>query len=125
MWMTAGALRELEAERDELENAGRELSQLEQARLIELRELIAGADTSPKPDDGLVEPGMRITVAFSDGSTEEFLLSNRSIDDLQTVSLDSPIGSAINGHHVGDEVTFTTPTGASQAITITAATPHA
>lgn len=122
--MTPRALRELEAERDELESPGRDLTQLEQARLIELRELIAGADTSPKPDDGLVEPGMRVTVRFADGSSEEFLLTNRSLDDMQTVSLDSPIGAAINGHHVGDEVTFTTPTGASQAITITAAIPH-
>ena len=125
MWMTASALRELEAEQAELENAGRELSQLEQARLIELRALIAGADTSAKPDDGLVEPGMRVTVRFRDDSEEEFLLSNRTVDDAQTVSLDSPIGSAINGHHVGDEVSYTTAAGATQAITITAVTPHA
>lgn len=123
--MTTSALRELEAERDELEAPGRELTQIEQARLIELRELIAGADTSPKPDDGLVEPGMRVTVRFGDGSTEDFLLTNRSVESVQTVSLDSPIGSAINGHYVGDEVAFATPTGAEQKISITAATPHA
>ena len=48
MWMTAGALRELEAERDELENAGGELSQLDQARLIQLRELIAERVIGPR-----------------------------------------------------------------------------
>lgn len=124
MWMTAGALRELQAERADLEGNEGDLDQFEQARLIELRELIAGADTTPKPDDGLVEPGMRVSVTFADGSSEDFLLTNRAVADVQTVSMDSPIGEALNGHHVGDEVSFVTPTGARQTVTITAATPH-
>lgn len=124
MWMTEGALEALTVELSNLEN-GRELSQVDQARVIELRRQIAEADTSEKPDDGLVEPGMRITVRFDDDAEESFLLTDREAPGERTVSPDAPIGAAINGRHVGDVVTYSAPSGASLTVSILGATPHA
>lgn len=124
MWMTQTALDALMAELSHLENA-RELSQGDQARAIELRRQIAEADTSEKPDDGLVEPGMRITVRFDDEAEESFLLTDRDAPGERTVSPGSPIGAAINGRVVGDVVTYSAPSGAPLTVSILGATPHA
>lgn len=124
MWMTQAALDALTVELTDLEKA-RELSQRDQARAIELRRQIAEADTSEKPDDGLVEPGMRITIRFDDEDEESFLLTDRETPGERTVLLGSPIGAAINGRHVGDVVTYSAPSGALITVSILGVTPHA
>lgn len=127
VWMTPAALARLQAELDELTKGGQ--GEGEPARAARLRELIRRAETSAKPDDGLVEPGMRITVRFDDdGSELEFLFGDRELASLDTsIDLDvysptSPLGRAINGRHVGDTVSYEAPHGAEQ-VTVTAARP--
>lgn len=124
MWMTQNTFVALEHERDELASSRRELTQQEQVRLLELRQLIDRADVSEKPDDGLVEPGMKIVVRFADGESDSFVLSDQPIADGQVVSLESPLGRAINGTRVGDAVPYSTPTGRTQSVTIVGATPY-
>jgi transcription elongation factor GreA len=126
VWMTPAALAALQTELDELTAAPGD--DAAQARVVELRELIRRAEVGTKPDDGVVEPGMRITVKFhSDGSTETFLLGSRDLvqtdGDVEVYSPTSPLGAAIDGHHVGDEVAFAAPSGATLTVTIVAATP--
>jgi transcription elongation factor GreA len=125
--MTPAAFAALEAELAELTAKA---DDADQARVLELRELIRNAEVGTKPDDGLVEAGMRITVKFhSDDSVETFLLGSRDLaqvdDDIDVYSPTSPLGSAIDGHHVGDEVSFTAPNGATLTVTIVSATPFA
>jgi len=127
VWMTPAALAALEAELAELTAGGDEAVQ---ARVIELRDVIRRAEVGAKPDDGVVEAGMRITVKFhSDDSVETFLLGSRDLvqagADIDVYSPTSPLGSAIDGHHVGDEVSFTAPSGVRLTVTIVAATPFA
>lgn len=127
VWMTPAAFAALEAELAELTAKA---DDADQARVLELRELIRNAEVGTKPDDGLVEAGMRITVKFhSDDSVETFLLGSRDLaqvdDDIDVYSPTSPLGSAIDGHHVGDEVSFTAPNGATLTVTIVSATPFA
>ncbi|GAA3774364.1 hypothetical protein GCM10022240_27730 [Microbacterium kribbense] len=126
VWMTPAALAALEAELAELA----EHPDASQARVLELRELIRRAEVGTKPDDGLVEAGMQITVRFhADDSVETFLLGSRDLVqpgvELDVYSPVSPLGAAIDGHHVGDEVSFTAPTGATLTVTIVSATPFA
>lgn len=128
VWMTPAALAALEAELGEL-TAGTD-DEVDRARMLELRELIRRAEVGAKPDDGLVEPGMTITVRFEgDGSTETFLLGSRDLVrhdtgiDVDVYSPSSPLGVAIDGRRVGDAVRYETPGGSTLEVTILAAVP--
>lgn len=116
IWMTPQAQRKLEDELAELQRADHPLSAPEQTRARELRELLARVELDSKPDDGLVEPGMRVTVRFEDdASTATFLLGSRevmSVDrsvDVDVYSPTSPLGAAINGRRVGESVSYAGP----------------
>jgi transcription elongation factor GreA len=129
VWMTPAALERLEAELAELSRPGRTLTDTEQARATELRAMVRNAEVGLKPDDGLVEPGMRITVRFDDDAQPtSFLLGSRELADLDdSLDLDvysptSPLGSAITGRYVGDAVTYQAPTRAVQ-VTVLEAVP--
>ncbi|KQZ08039.1 transcription elongation factor GreA [Agromyces fucosus] len=129
VWMTPAALERLEAELAELSRPGRTLTDTEQARATELRAMVRNAEVGLKPDDGLVEPGMRITVRFDDDAEPtSFLLGSRELADLDdSVDLDvysptSPLGSAITGRYVGDAVTYQAPNRAVQ-VTVLEAVP--
>lgn len=130
VWMTPATLASLEAELAELTTAHGEVSAAAQVRVIELRELIRNAEVGAKPDDGLVEAGMTVTVRFaSDGSTETFLLGSRdmiandSAVDIDVYTPSSPLGQAITGRSVGETATFVAPNGTSIEVAILAAVP--
>ncbi|MBF4460440.1 GreA/GreB family elongation factor [Pseudoclavibacter sp. VKM Ac-2867] len=125
VWMTPTALRALQDELEALLRVGADSS----ARGRELRKLIDHAEVAAKPDDGLVEAGMQVTVRF-DGAGREatFLLGSRVLAGLDpsvaidVYSSDSPLGEAILGSRVGSTVTFTAPAG-QQCVTILSAVP--
>lgn len=131
IWMTQAALDRLEAELTELTTPGRAEDAAEQARVLELRELIRRAEVASKADDGLVEPGMIVTIRFtSDDSLETFLLGSREVVgaadlDVDVSSPTSPLGQAINGRRVGDVASFTAPNGAAIEVSIVAVVPFA
>jgi transcription elongation factor GreA len=129
MWMTPTALEGLRAELAALTTPARELLAAERARVVELRDLVNRAEVQSKPDDGLVEPGMRIAVrSHEDDATFEFVLGSRallSLDDSLDVAVyspDSPLGAAINGLSVGDTAVVSAPKG-QLTLTILGATP--
>lgn len=125
--MTPAALQRL---RDELTTLdGHATTDAEKVRLHELRELIRQAEVDRKPDDGLVEPGMQVTVRFvSSDATATFLLGSRELVsqdpsvEIDVYSPTSPLGSAIAGRYVGDEVAYAAPAG-EQRIVIVSAVP--
>jgi transcription elongation factor GreA len=84
----------------------------------------------PKPDDGVVEAGMIVTVMFAgDTDTETFLLGSRELLALdRSVALDvyspqSPLGAAILGKTAGDTATYTAPNGKTVSVEIVGAKP--
>ncbi len=130
VWMTPAALERLHQEIAEYEAPGRELDDQERAQLVELKQLASKAQAEAKPDDGLVEPGMRVSVRFEDDDADtSFIFGSRTLlgldDSLDEdiYSPESPLGSAINGLYVGDTATVTTPKG-PRKLTITKATPY-
>ena len=131
VWMTPAALASLHAELAGLTSQARELTDGEQVRVVELKALVSRVEVGSKPDDGLVEPGMRITVQ-TEGTDEvfEFVLGSRSLLDLDpTLDVDvyspeSPLGAAINGLYVGDTAVVAAPKGARKLV-ILKATPVA
>lgn len=129
VWMTPAALDRLQQELASLTSPARELDDRERARVAELKDLVRRAQAERKPDDGLVEPGMRVTVRFDDdGSKANFVFGTRALLDLDTsldtevYSPESPLGAAINGVYVGDTATIQAPKG-ERTLTIIKATP--
>ena len=118
-------------EGDLKENGGYHAAREEQgkleARIAELQRLLKNAVVGESPkDDGVVEPGMVVTIDLG-GKERTFLLGNREIaqgDDLEVYSTDSPLGAAINGSSVGQSVEYTAPNGSKLTIKILKATPY-
>ncbi|MEO7423102.1 MAG: transcription elongation factor GreA [Ornithinibacter sp.] len=151
-YLTQGAFDRLKAELDELsgpgrsditkkieaareegdlkENGGYHAAREEQgkmeARIRQLTQLLETAVIGETPpDDGVVEPGMVVTVSMF-GDKETFLLGSREIndDEVQVYSEKSPIGSAVNGAKIGDTVTYQAPNGKKIEVTVLATTPY-
>lgn len=97
-----------------------------EGRIRQLEHLLRRAqvgEAQGDPDE--VSPGRIVTVAFfgDDDDTETFLLGSReilgtdsSVD--QAVSPQSPLGAAVLGHRVGDEVSYAAPNGRTISVTI-------
>ena len=112
--------KKIEAAREEgdlKENGGYHAAKEEQgkmeARIRQLTQLLETATIGETPaDDGIVEPGMVVTVEMF-GDEETFLLGSREItdDSMHVFSEKSPIGAAVNGAKVGDVVSYEAPNG--------------
>ncbi len=86
-----------------------------EGRIIELENLLRNAviiDEMPR-DHNLVDVGSHVTIQEEDYPPETyFLVGPKEADpDKNRISNESPIGRALIGHHVGDEVVATTPGG--------------
>jgi transcription elongation GreA/GreB family factor len=99
-----------------------------QARIQRIHELLFDAAVGEDPpDDGIAEPGMVVTVRYDDtGETETFLLGVRGAEyaDMDVYSIQSPLGAAILGARSGQRRTYTSPIGATMAVTVLRAVPH-
>ena len=101
------------------------------ARLRVLRHALRRAEASAKPDDGVVEPGMSVTVRFDgDADPTTFLLGSRDLIAAEpTIEIDvyspgSPLGRAVTGAVVGDTVRYVTPSGRSVSARIVSTRPY-
>ncbi|WP_109473873.1 transcription elongation factor GreA [Ornithinimicrobium cavernae] len=125
-------IEEAREEGDLKENGGYHAAKEEQgkmeARIRQLEQLLQNVTIGSAPaDDGVVEPGMVVTVEMF-GEEEKFLLGSREIigdDETLTVySEKSPMGAAIVGHVPGDVTTYQAPNGKSFEVKIISATPY-
>ena len=122
IWLTQEAYDKLQAELDNLrgpvrqeiierisaardegdlkENGGYHAAKDEQgkveARIRQLEDMLRRAEVGETPkDDGIVEPGMKVTYKFvGDDETATFLLGNKALDDgtIDVFSPESPLG---------------------------------
>ena len=124
--------RRIEAARDEgdlKENGGYHAAKEEQgkmeARIRQLTQLLENAVVGETPpDDGVVEPGMVVTIDML-GDELRFLLGSREIhgEDIEVYSEKSPLGEAILGKKAGDEASYAAPNGKTITVKILAAKP--
>ena len=126
----ARKIEEAREEGDLKENGGYHAAREEQgkmeARIRQLQELLHNAVVGETPpDDGVVEPGMIVTVEIF-GDKETFVLGNREIadGDLQVFSEKSPMGAAVNGKAVGDMTSYEAPNGKTIEVKILHAKPY-
>ncbi|MEU5684230.1 transcription elongation factor GreA [Streptomyces venezuelae] len=121
-------------EGDLRENGGYHAAKEEQGkqelRVRQLTQLLEHARVGEAPaDDGVVEPGMVVTIAF-DGDEDDtltFLLASREYAsaDIETYSPQSPLGTGVNGKRVGDDAQYELPNGKFASVKILAAKPYA
>ena len=121
-------------EGDLKENGGYHAAKDEQGkvegRIRQLEDMLRRAQVGETPaDDGVVEPGMVVTVHLVDfDETQKFLLGARENltegDDLTVYSPESALGAAINGNKSGDTVTYTAPNDKVLTVKILDAVPY-
>jgi transcription elongation factor GreA len=111
-------------------HAAREEQSKTEARIAQLEDMLSRAKVGERPVNGdVVEAGMQVTVKFSDGETETFLLGAREVlmldrsVEMSVYSPQSPLGAAILGKRPGDSATFAAPTGKTVAVEIIDAKP--
>ncbi|NBM15047.1 transcription elongation factor GreA [Streptomyces sp. GC420] len=128
--------KKIEAAREEgdlRENGGYHAAKEEQGkqelRVRQLTQLLEKAKVGEAPaDDGVVEPGMVVTIAF-DGDEDDtltFLMASREYasGDIETYSPQSPLGMGVNGKKVGDEAEYELPNGKKASVKILDAKPY-
>ena len=124
-----GAARE---EGDLKENGGyhaaKDQQGMQEARIRQLTQILENSRVGERPrTDGVVGPGMTVTVKF-EGDDEEvtFLLASREEvgAPIDVYSPKSPLGSAISGKKVGETATYTLPNGRASSVEIIDAVPY-
>ena len=126
----------ISAARDEgdlKENGGYHAAREEQGklegRIRQLEDMLRRAEVGETPpDDGVVEPGMKVTYKFvgdDDDEAETFLLGAREIEPegITVYSPGSPLGAAINGRSKGETVSYLAPNGKELQVVILDAVP--
>ena len=121
-------------EGDLRENGGYHAAKEEQGkqelRIRQLTQLLEKAKVgeAPASSDGAVAPGMVVTIAFDgdEDDTLEFLLGSREASEtsIEVYSPQSPLGSAINGHKVGESASYELPNGKSISVKLLSAEPY-
>jgi transcription elongation factor GreA len=113
-------------------HAAREDQGKNEGRIRQLEAMLERAQVGETPpDDGVVEPGMKVTYKFVDDDDDEaetFLLGAREMEDvangLKVYSPQSPLGMAINGASTGDTVSYEAPNGKTLEVVILDAVPY-
>jgi len=113
-------------------HAAREDQGKNEGRIRQLEAMLERAKVGETPpDDGVVEPGMKVTYKFVDDDDEEaetFLLGAREMEDvangIKVYSPQSPLGTAINGASKGDTVSYEAPNGKKLEVVILDAVPY-
>jgi transcription elongation factor GreA len=125
----------IEAARDEgdlRENGGYHAAKEEQGkmegRIIQLTHILDHSRVGMAPrKDGVVGPGMTVTVRFKGDDDEvTFLLASReeSGAPIDVYSPRSPLGMAISGKKVGATATYNLPNGRAATVEILEAVPY-
>src|SRR5918999_5368713 len=81
-------------------HAAREQQGMQEARVRQLRQMIENAEIIETSDDGVVRPGMIVTLKHPGEDPETYLLGLREEKggDYPVLTPDSPMGQALVGH---------------------------
>ena len=110
-------------------HAARDEQAKQEARIRHLQEILRTAQVGVSPaDNGVVEPGMVVTIAYDgdDDDRETFLLGSREEGvhgSMQVYSPQSPLGQAILGASRGESREYILPNGRVQKVAVIDAKP--
>ena len=95
-------------------HAARDQQGLQEARARQIRQMLQNSEIIDVADDGVVKPGMLVTIrADGDEEPETYLLGLREEKGGQhdVLTPDSPIGQSLLGRSAGETVTAQVPAG--------------
>jgi transcription elongation factor GreA len=109
-------------------HAAKDQQGMQEARIRQLTQILENARVGEPPrTDGVVGPGMTVTVRF-EGDDEEvtFLLASREEvgAPIDVYSPKSPLGAAISGKKVGETASYSLPNGRATSVEIIDAVPY-
>jgi transcription elongation factor GreA len=109
-------------------HAAKEEQGKQEGRIIQLTHILENSRVGTAPrTDGVVGPGMTVTVRFAGNEDEvTFLLASREETGapIEVYSPKSPLGTAIMGKKVGETASYNLPNGRSAAVEILEAVPY-
>ncbi len=130
----ADIVKKIEAARSEgdlKENGGYHAAREEQGKIVgrirQLKHMLENAHIGvpPQSESGVVGLGMVVKIEMA-GDEMTFLLGSREIasSDIDVYSEKSPLGAAILGAKIGDQVNYVTPSKKIFVVTILEAAPY-
>ncbi len=150
-WLTPAAHRKLQEEYDMLTTAGRthiaerlaearshgdirenadyDAAKTEQglmeARIRKLRHLLDNSTVGEAASDGTVQIGSIVTLMHEDGSKDDYLIAipENRVPGFLLASPEGPLGTALVGAAMGDDVTYQAP-GGIFTVTVLAVRPY-
>ena len=109
-------------------HAAKDQQGMQEARIRQLNQILQNSRVGEPPrTEGVVGPGMTVTVRFGGDDDEvTFLLASReeSGSPIDVYSPRSPLGAAITGKKVGERATYSLPNGRPCAVEILEAVPY-
>jgi transcription elongation factor GreA len=98
---------------------------LMEARIRKLEHLINTSEVREVEDTGKVEVGCMVTVVDSDGDEMEYFVASQEnkVSGLLLASPESPLGAALLGRSVDDQVEYHAPAG-TMTVRITSVRPY-
>jgi transcription elongation factor GreA len=109
-------------------HAAKEEQGKQEGRIIQLMHILENSRVGTAPrTDGVVGPGMTVTVRFAGNEDEvTFLLASREETGapIDVYSPKSPLGAAIMGKKVGETASYNLPNGRSSTVEILEAVPY-
>ncbi len=111
-------------------HAAREEQSKAESRILQLEDMLSRAKVGEQPaQSDQVAAGMEVTVKFTGGDTETFLLGAREVlalddkVDVAVYSPQSPLGAAIVGKKKGETASYAAPNGNDIRVEIVDAKP--
>lgn len=94
-------------------HAAKDRQGLAEARIREIRAMLENAEIITAHDDGVVAPGMLVTLRVGGSDPETYLFGSREEkgSDHDVLTPESPIGQAVSGRAAGDRVSAKVPRG--------------
>ena len=106
-------------------HAAKDQQGMQEARLRQIREMLENAEIIHATDDDLVAPGKLVKISIEGDDAEEFLFGTREEKggSYPILTVDSPIGRAIQGKGAGETVTVQLPNGESKVEIVAVSAP--
>ena len=87
-------------------HAAKDQQGMQEARIRQIREMLENHEIIHSVDDGVVRPGMLVKITIAGEEPETYLFGTREEKggDHDVLTVESPIGQAIQGHGAGETV---------------------